>query len=374
MKPRRKSGLTCEKQIPGCRLEHGALVVEAQMLCRMKRATMPTSLAPEFSITRSMASPQTSPHLFGVLNLYKPPGKTSRDVVNIVQRLVRPNKVGHAGTLDPMATGVLLVCVGPATRLVSILQQAPKTYRAMFRFGQRSDTDDNTGEIEVTENARPVEREEIEAVLPDFCGVIEQTPPAYSAVKVDGRRAYALARQGEDVSLKPRPVRIDSIQIIDYAWPDITLSIRCGSGTYIRSIARDLGERLGGGALMTALERTEIGTFNSENAIDPDSLTAETVGDSVLPAVGVVDHISRYHCSADEQQIVARGGSFELDKQRFQKMAIRADRPAEEEDLKKNPPVALVSACGTQLLALAEIRRQGRKLQPRAVFMSQGAG
>ena len=307
---------------------------------------------------------------FGVINLYKPSGVTSRDVVNIVQRLVRPNKIGHAGTLDPMATGVLLVCVGPATRLVSILQQAPKTYQAEFRFGLRSDTDDSTGEIERVPTAEPVTQQQIETILRDFCGVIEQTPPAYSAVKVDGRRAYALARQGEDVVLQARPVRIDSIEVLAFQWPDLTVRIRCGSGTYIRSIARDLGDRLGTGGLMTALERTQIGDFKAADSIDPDSLTAGNIEEAILPAVGVVNHISQYRCSAEELATVKRGGAFDLEKQRFRKTLLKADRPADEEDLKKNPPVALVSECGGELLALAEIRRQGRRIQPRTVFMS----
>ena len=312
---------------------------------------------------------QTPLRLFGVLNLYKPPGVTSRDVVNIVQRLVRPNKVGHAGTLDPIATGVLLVCVGPATRLVSVLQQAPKTYRAEFRFGQRSNTDDNTGNIECVPHAKPVSQEQIEIVLRDFCGVVKQTPPAYSAVKVDGRRAYTLARQGKEVSLRSRLVCIDSIKVLEFEWPDITVRIRCGSGTYIRSIARDLGDRLGSGGLMTALERTQIGNFTAADAVDPDSLTEGIVVETILPAVNVVTHISQYRCSAEEQATAKRGGSFNLEKQRFQKTLLRADRPADEEEFKEHPPVALVSECGTELLALGEIHRQGRRIRPRKVFM-----
>ncbi len=317
-----------------------------------------------------MDSQPTSHHLFGVLNLYKPAGVTSRDVVNIVQRLVPPNKVGHAGTLDPMATGVLLVCVGAATRLVSILQQAPKTYRAEFRFGQRSDTDDNTGRIQCVSGAEPVPKEHVEAVLWDFCGIVEQRPPAYSAIRIDGRRAYSLARQGQDVALPSRQVRIDSIEILEFLWPDITVRIRCGSGTYIRSIARDLGDRLECGGLMTALERIQIGDFTAADAVDPNSLTDATVKAVVLPAVSVVNHISQYRCSAAEQEKVARGGSFDLEKRRFHRQLLRADRPSEQQDSGKYPPVALVSDCGMQLLALAEIRRQGQRIHPRTVFIS----
>ena len=320
---------------------------------------------------QTMNSQPAQRHPFGVLNLYKPPGVTSRDVVNIVQRLVRPNKVGHAGTLDPMATGVLLVCVGAATRLVSVLQQAPKTYRAQFRLGQCSDTDDNTGEIRCVPDSSPVSREHVESLLPDFCGIIEQTPPAYSAIRIDGRRAYSLARKGRKVAIQPRPVRIDSIEILEFRWPDITVLIRCGSGTYIRAVARDLGERLGCGGLMSGLERIQIGDFTAADAIDPDSLSEATIPAAILPAMRVVKHISQYRCSATEQLKVARGGSFDVEKQRLQKTLLWADRPSDKAELKKHPPVALVSECGTQLLALAEIRRQGRRIQPRTVFISR---
>jgi tRNA pseudouridine55 synthase len=309
--------------------------------------------------------------LFGVINLHKPAGMTSRDVVNVVQNLVRPAKVGHAGTLDPMATGVLLVCIGPATRLVSILQQAPKTYLAEFRLGQRSDTDDSTGQVEETPNAIPVPLDRIKSALSDFCGIIEQTPPAYSAIKVGGQRAYALARQGQEIELQSRRVRIDWIEVVNYEWPMLTVTIRCGSGTYVRSIARDIGDRLGCGGLMTGLVRTAIGEFGLANALDPSSLNEQSIADAVLPAIRVVGHVSQYRCSEVEETIVARGGSFDLNKARFAKKTMQPDRPADAEALSKVPPVALVSACGTELLALAEIRRQGRKIQPRTVFMDR---
>ena len=187
--------------------------------------------------------------MFGVLNLNKPPGVTSRDVVNVVQRIVKPIKVGHAGTLDPMATGVLLVCVGPATRLISLLQQAPKNYVAEFRLGERSDTDDSTGTVSVQEaSASSVTMSQLETTLQSFVGSFDQVPPVFSAVKVQGQRAYAKARRGEDVQLLAKRVTVYAIDLLDFSWPVVSLRIRCGSGTYIRSIARDLGEKLGCGA------------------------------------------------------------------------------------------------------------------------------
>jgi tRNA pseudouridine55 synthase len=208
--------------------------------------------------------------MIGLLNINKPTGKTSRDVVNHVQRLVRPAKVGHAGTLDPLATGVLVVCVGPATRLIQYVQQMPKRYRATFLLGCRSDSDDT--ELEVTPvDAPAATRSAIETALPNFVGTIQQRPPAFSAIKVKGKRAYDLARNGEQIQLEARPITIHGIDIVSYDYPELVLDIRCGSGTYIRSIGRDLAEQLGTAAVMSALERTEIGRFRATDAATLDS-------------------------------------------------------------------------------------------------------
>src|SRR5262245_51397499 len=165
---------------------------------------------------------------------------TSRDVVNRVQRLVRPAKAGHAGTLDPLAEGVLVVCIGPATRLIEYVQQMPKEYRATFLLGQRSASDDLESDVEVIADARALAREEIEAALPRFMGRVEQRPPAFSAVKVEGRRAYQLARLGNAVDLALRNVEMYQLDVERYEYPELVLSMRCSSGTYVRSVGRDL--------------------------------------------------------------------------------------------------------------------------------------
>src|SRR4051812_7138067 len=192
----------------------------------------------------------------GVLNLNKPPGATSRDVVNRVVQLERKLKVGHAGTLDPLATGVLVVCVGAATRLIENVQRMPKVYRTVVRLGARSDTLDADGRVTEVEHPEVPDEGGIRAAMADQVGRIAQRPPAFSALKVEGRRAYDLARAGRDVDLAPRPVRIDRIDLLAYAWPRLELEIACGSGTYIRSIARDVGEALGCGGLVDVLVRT----------------------------------------------------------------------------------------------------------------------
>ncbi len=307
--------------------------------------------------------------LFGVLNLNKPAGVTSRDVVNVVQRLVRPAKTGHAGTLDPMATGVLLVCVGPATRLISLLQQQTKTYVADFRLGQRSDTDDSTGTVEDSRlpDSLP-SADQVRAALSSFVGTIEQTPPAYSAVHVAGRRAYELARAGQDVELAARKVRVDAIEVLNYDWPSLSVQITCGSGTYIRSIARDLGELLNCGGLMSALQRTAIGSFPVSDAVRPDLLTVDNLATHLTPAVRIVDGISKYVCTVDECERIARGHMLEVSKSQLTKVPTSPAQIIAGGDEAPLPQVALLSPCGEHLLAVGEIRRQGRKIQPRTVF------
>lgn len=206
--------------------------------------------------------------LDGLLIIDKPTGITSRDAVNRVQGwLPRRTRVGHAGTLDPMATGVLVVCVGQATRLTEYIQRMDKEYQAGVVLGATSDTDDADGTVTVREVSAVPTREQVLAEIARFIGNVEQVPPAYSAAKVTGRRAYDLARRGKAVDLKPRPVRIDAIDVLGFAYPRLEITVRCGKGTYIRALARDLGQRLGCGAYLESLRRTRIGPFAVENAI-----------------------------------------------------------------------------------------------------------
>jgi tRNA pseudouridine55 synthase len=222
--------------------------------------------------------------VFGLLNINKPAGITSRDVVTQVQRLVRPHKAGHAGTLDPLATGVLVVCLGRATRLVPLIQAQPKVYRTTFLLGRVSESHDLETDVEIVADAPPISREQLDAVLPEFGGRIEQVPPQHSAVRIGGRRAYQLARRGEDVEITPRIVEIQRIDVLDFSPEAVRLEIECGSGTYIRSLARDLGERLGCGAVMSELERNCIGSFRIEAALPLRELTASTLEAHRLPA------------------------------------------------------------------------------------------
>lgn len=252
--------------------------------------------------------------LFGFLNIAKPVDLTSRDVVNRIQRLIRPTKIGHAGTLDPMAVGVLIVSVGPATRLTDFLHQFSKSYRADFQFGCRSDTDDSTGHVEPVHDVMPVTYEEMESALPNFIGDIRQVPPKYSAVKIGGRRAYKLARKGLDVEMKPKQVTVHSIDIAKFEYPNATLDITCGSGTYIRSIGRDLGEHFGCGGMMTALSRIRIGPFSLVNAVPLDAIESiDDVRQHLQSPSIAIECVSHLVCNDDERQHLMHGRRIPYD-------------------------------------------------------------
>lgn len=245
--------------------------------------------------------------MFGFLNIDKPAGMTSRDVVNRIERLVRPAKVGHAGTLDPLATGVLVVAVGPATRLVEYVQRLPKTYRGTFLLGQQSDTEDVDGAVVDLAAATVPSKDALEAAAKRLIGTIEQRPPAYSAVKVAGKRAYKMARRGETVELRARPVEIHSLEIVRYEYPEMELLVRCGSGTYIRSLGRDLAHSLGTAAVMSQLRRLAIGPFCVEEAIGLDEISRETIDRRLLSPLVGLEEMARVQVSEEEKKRLVNG-------------------------------------------------------------------
>jgi tRNA pseudouridine55 synthase len=220
----------------------------------------------------------TGPGLDGILVVAKPPGPTSHDVVALVRRLAATKRVGHGGTLDPFASGVLPVFLGRATRVAEYHLGDRKEYRATVCFGATSSTDDLEGELEPVAGP-PVTREAVEAALPALRGRISQTPPAYSALKVGGRRAYALARAGQAVELAPREVDIDRFEIVDWDRSDsdrpiAIVEVVCSAGTYVRALARDLGAALDSGAYLGALSRTASGPFRLDAAVPLDDVRA----------------------------------------------------------------------------------------------------
>jgi tRNA pseudouridine55 synthase len=215
----------------------------------------------------------------GVINLDKPAGISSARAVDVVKRLLpRGTKIGHAGTLDPFATGVLLLLVGKATKACEALMDQPKQYEATVKFGATTATDDpESPETSWPGAVTSPTRDQITAAVARFVGEILQRPPAFSAMKVAGRRAYDLARKGADVRLEARPVRVYRIDVLDYTWPLLRLRIDCGRGTYIRAIARDLGEALNVGGYLTELRRTKVGRFTIDTAVTPERVRAEGV-------------------------------------------------------------------------------------------------
>jgi len=286
--------------------------------------------------------------MFGLLNINKPRGLTSRSVVNRLAKHVRPHKVGHAGTLDPLATGVLVVCIGPATRLVPYIQDQPKRYIGTFRVGQKSTTEDLEGELEDVPTV-DFRRADLESVLPRFTGRIQQVPPAFSAIRVGGQRAYALARKGREVEVPPREVEILSLVCREFAFPEFTLEIECGSGTYVRSLGRDIAIALDNQAVMTALERTRIGPFEIADALSLEDLPQRPAASTLIPPVRALDAYPRLHLDSETCADIRFGRPVP---------ATRYDVPAEGEVAALDPAGRL-----TAILAVA-----GQTLLPRMVF------
>ena len=222
----------------------------------------------------------------GILLIDKPAGWTSFDVVNKVRRLVQHSElntthkkrfpVGHTGTLDPLATGLLVLLLGNYTKKAPGLTKLDKVYDVTACLGQVSTTGDAEGELQEVADRQP-SAEEVRTALQDFVGDILQTPPAFSAIKINGQRAYKLARSGQAPQLEPRPVHIESIELISYAYPLVHFTAHVSSGTYIRSLVEDLGATLGTGAYMGALRRTQVGTFKLEDAMSMNDLTPESI-------------------------------------------------------------------------------------------------
>ena len=264
-----------------------------------------------------MARSSLGPGLDGILVVDKPIGPTSHDIVGLVRRLAATKRVGHGGTLDPFASGVLPVFLGRATRVVEFHLGDRKAYRATICFGASSTTDDLEGELTVPDGPAPT-RETIEAGLPGFTGTIRQRPPAYSAIKVGGRRAYAMARAGESVELKEREVAIESLSLV--SWDDseqerpiAVVDVTCSAGTYVRALARDLGTAVGNAAYLGALRRTAAGSFGEDGAVSLDAVRSATADgpQGLVPLLRPVDAgLERFASLAlDEAEVdaVAKG-------------------------------------------------------------------
>jgi len=253
----------------------------------------------------------------GILNIDKPKGPTSYDVVSRVRRALRQRRVGHAGTLDPLATGVLVVCLGQAVRLMEYVADSFKSYRATIRFGLITDTWDMEGEVIERRPYDGLSLEAIQQVLPAFTGRIEQVPPMYSALKRDGRPLYRLARRGITVERSPRSVEVYEIKVIEWLPPDLVLQIACSKGTYIRSLAHDLGQALGTGAILAELARLAVGGFRLEEAISLEALLSEGASDAwkrhLLPMRAALGHMPGVRVDGETARRISFGQPVPLE-------------------------------------------------------------
>jgi tRNA pseudouridine55 synthase len=289
-----------------------------------------------------------------VLCLNKPGGVTSRDVVNqVTAALGRGVKAGHAGTLDPLASGVLVVCLGAATRLIEYVQAQAKVYRTVVRLGARSDTLDADGNVVETEGAVPPAESAVRAAAAGQVGTLLQKPPEFSALKVGGRRAYDLARAGQAVELAARPVTVYRVDVLNYEWPRLELEVECGSGTYIRSMARDIGDALGCGGLVEVLVRTRVGAFRLEDAGDPGALTAATLPSLLRPAAEAVAGMPVVGLTAEQVADVSQGRS----------VVAAGELPLGE--------VALIGPDGS-LAAVGQAEPASGRVAPRRVLVGAG--
>jgi tRNA pseudouridine55 synthase len=284
--------------------------------------------------------------VFGLLNIHKPAGPTSHDVLDSIRRrLSRGVKSGHTGTLDPFAQGVLVVCVGPAVRLASYVQDRPKGYRTTIILGATSTTDDVTGTITPTPPAQTPHQRHVQEVLNGFVGRIRQVPPAYSAVHVNGQRAYKLARAGRPTELPAKDVAVHSIELLRYEYPRLELEVACGAGTYIRALARDIGHALSTGGYCETLVRTWVGPFRLEEAVSPDDVDPAR---HLLPARLAVEHLQQIELGIEDCLALAAGRPVRLppDIAADLQVAPASDEPATQVEL------AVVDAQG-MLFAIA---------------------
>lgn len=248
----------------------------------------------------------------GVLVVDKPIGLTSHDVVQIIRRGTGIRRAGHTGTLDPRASGVLVVLIGPAVRLSEYVSASDKRYQATIRLGSSTDTYDAEGTpTSPTVSVENITEEHFNAILQKFVGEIEQVPPPYSAVKVKGRKAYEAARQGEEVDLTPRIIRVYSLEVLEWAPPEVVIDVYCSSGTYVRSLAHDLGKELGCGAHLIGLRRTRSGRFTLRDAVPLRRLQeAFEAGDwykYLIPAAEALADWPMVELDADQVELVRHG-------------------------------------------------------------------
>lgn len=291
----------------------------------------------------------------GVLVVDKPIGLTSHEVVQIIRRGTNIRRAGHTGTLDPRASGVLVILVGPAVRLSEYVSASDKRYQAVIRLGATTDTYDADGRVTKSTPADNITEEQFDEALQQFVGKIEQVPPPYSAVKVKGRKAYEMARDGEDVELEPRTIEVYSLELLEWAPPEVVIDVYCSSGTYVRSLANDLGEKLGVGAHLIGLRRTKSGRFTLRDAAPlrklRESFENGTWYQYLIPAAEALSDWPLVELSSEQVEEVRHGHRVPADPDEQAKMARGITEQGE-------------------LVALMERVEETSEWQPKKVFFS----
>ncbi|HEX4714872.1 MAG TPA: tRNA pseudouridine(55) synthase TruB, partial [Ktedonobacteraceae bacterium] len=270
----------------------------------------------------------------GIFNIHKIPGMTSHDVVAKMRKLLKQRRVGHAGTLDPAASGVLPICAGQATRVAEYLSESGKAYRATIIFGVETDTYDAEGQITRTASTEDLSQARIEEALAQFWGPQMQIPPRYSAIKIQGQAAYKRTRAGEELVLEARPIELTSLEIVDWQSPTLILNVECSKGTYIRSLAYDLGQALGCGAHLGGLIRTRSGPFRLAESITLEDLaTASEQGhlaNHAQPADRALEQYPALHLNAEDAARVKHGNLFTCDSVPGERSLARVYNPEGE--------------------------------------------
>jgi tRNA pseudouridine55 synthase len=290
----------------------------------------------------------------GVLVVDKPVGLTSHDVVQVIRKGTNIRRAGHTGTLDPRASGVLVILIGPAVRLSEYVSASDKRYQAVLRLGASTDTYDADGKVTRSRPVENITEEQFESELQKFVGEIEQVPPPYSAVKVKGRKAYEMAREGEEVDLAPRKIKVYSLELLEWATPEAVIDVYCSSGTYVRSLAHDLGEALGCGAHLVGLRRTKSGRFTLRDAVPLRKLK------------DAFDDGSWYQFLIPAAEALSDWPSIELSEEQVDALRHGHRIPAEA----GSPNLARgISGMG-ELVALLEFDPASSEWQPKKVFFS----
>lgn len=305
----------------------------------------------------------------GIINIYKIKGFTSHDVVAKLRGIVKQKKIGHTGTLDPDATGVLPVCLGSATKLCDMLTDKEKEYIAKVQLGVTTDTQDMTGTV-LSEKEVNVTESLVREMIQSFVGLYEQIPPMYSALKVNGKKLYELARQGKEVERKARPVTIHYIEILDMALPQITIKVGCSKGTYIRTLCHDLGEKLGCGAAMASLERTKSGQFSLDTAITLEELEEKLKNSGedrekvlqtlVIPVDKMFSEYQELRLLPQWEKLIQNGNSFE--EKNLKKEFLENDRVDKSQ--------YRVYLNENTFMGVYEYRKKEKKFYPVKMFLS----